>query len=463
MYKALQAIFSSFLQAIWCLPQSVLRRPMALPLTLASVIAQDQFPHLTDTEAVLLFVESFPAEIAHLQHASVTVESGSSTPLGCCDGKSPSALICGTEHAEVNRTLISMLALKWLLANDYDSFVRGQPEEGGRLTWESFQQMRRTFTSLSHDALYALLVATIIDDIGKDPNLSHQADLSHSEVVYHAASTGRIPSLSTVPSASKETILQSLQIGSKLNLSQLVQGECPPASLSVLRAVQSPSAFEMRARVTLLDVAGAGAHRDARGCVMMTESVSSTYLRAIEVVREFPQGVYRDERACYDRILEDRAELLHGQGFELLSTRSADERALLRLFCMGRVGCKESAVVFQRAFDALLPTVRLTLVDGLGVDGIGDGVAVVPYYAPGLLAEVLRGCHDEKDDVVPALSAFLRFLARVFGSQPRSEDTGVVERDLSFVQAVIKDRAFAEDPSVLDTVRLPWMPVGSQV
>ncbi|GIK05005.1 hypothetical protein Aspvir_009104 [Aspergillus viridinutans] len=430
--------------------------------TLRDVIAREKFLTLSDTEAIHLFVSSFPTELSHLRNASATVESGTSTPPCCLDGKTPSAMIYGAEFAEVNRTLISMLALKWILADDYESFTRGQSE--GKLAPETFKCMRGLIIrNLSNtDDIYALLVAIVIDDIGKDSTLATadeaEAEANHSELVYHAARADRIPALTGIPHRGKETIMQSLQIGSKLNLSQLVQGECAPASLSVLRSISEVECgYEMRAMVTLLDVAGAAAHRDARGCAMMTESVCRAYLRTIEVVGEFMRGNIPTERACYDRILMDRAELLHDKGFALLSVENAEERTLLRLLCMGRGDSPESAEMFQKAFQILPESTKRRLVDGLSVDGIGDGVAIVPYYAPGLLAEVMRNVHNnERSCIVAALSAFLRFLARVFDG-PRPGADGIQERDLSFVQDVIKSGRFGDDPSILDTVRLPWM------
>ncbi|RHZ54421.1 hypothetical protein CDV55_100730 [Aspergillus turcosus] len=433
---------------------------------LRDVIAREKFPTLSDTEAIHLFASSFPTELSHLRNASATVESAASTPPGCLDGRTPSALIYGAEFVEVNRTLISMLALKWILANDYESFIRGQ--SGGRLAPETFGRLREMIARNLYDPddIYALLVAIVIDDIGKDSTLATageaeaEAEVNHSEVVYHAAQADRIPALAGVPQRGREAILQSLQIGSQLNLSQLVQGECAPASLSVLRSIgEAECGYTMRAMVTLLDVAGAAAHRDARGCAMMTESVCRAYLRAIEVVGEFIRGNIPTERACYDRILMDRAELLHGKRFALLSVENADERTLLRLLCMGRVDSLESADIFWWAFRLLPESARRQLVDGLSVDGVGDGVAIVPYYAPGLLAEVMRSVQNkERVCIIAALSAFLRFLARVFDSpQPRTDAKGgIQERDLSFVQDVIKSERFGDDPSIFDDVELPW-------
>jgi hypothetical protein len=60
--------------------------------------------------------------------------------------------------------------------------------------------------------------------------------------------------------------------------------------------------------------------------------------------------------------------------------------------------------------------------------------------------------------VIPVLSAFFRFLARVFdGSEPKPGVAGgMIEHDLSFIQGTIKSHSFRDDPTTLDNVSLPW-------
>lgn len=99
------------------------------------------------------------------------------------------------------------------------------------------------------------------------------------------------------------------------------------------------------------------------------------------------------------------------------------------------------------------------LVDGLVVDGIDGGVAIIPYYAPGLLARALRNTVDQsQESITRALTAFMRFLSLVLAdAKPQPGIPGTVAaRDLSFVQDLIKGRSFRERPEILETVVLPW-------
>ena len=440
-------------------------------MTLRAAVSQGQFPELSDTKAVHMFGSAFKSELERLENAQLTVESGTAKPAGSLEnGETPSRYLFREDFAEVNRTVVNMLALKWILAGDYDSFTACQREEG-KLSRESFRRLCDFFRG--YGDIYALLVAVVVDDLGKDPQLardvaerSHSHDsarnakmVNHSDFVYQAAKTDLIPALKRVSDSGRKAIISSMEIEGQLSIAQLVQGENVPASLSILKHIQDDgSGFRMRAMVTILDVAGAAAHSDARGCLVMTENIFQGYMTTIETLQKFIQGEIPSERACYDQVLTDRAKSLHLKGCELLSTDNAEQRALLRIFCIGRVDSKQLADAFAKSFTALPATEKNNLVQGLNVDGLNDGTAILPYYAPGLTAEVLRGVRGKEEPLlVEALSAFLRFLAKVMEERKAVSNTsGVIERDLWFAQDVIKSSSFKDDPHVLDNVQLPW-------
>lgn len=121
---------------------------------------------------------------------------------------------------------------------------------------------------------------------------------------------------------------------------------------------------------------------------------------------------------------------------------------------MGRVTRREQAEQFKQAFDQLSSSTKEDLVDG--IDGV---VGIVPYYAPGLLADALKNTVGKMDaSVIPVLSSFMRFPSRVFGgSKPQPGTPGsMIEHDLSFVQDTSKSSNFRDNPELLDEVVLPW-------
>ena len=445
-------------------------------------IEKGELSRISDSDALRLFADCFP-DLSHLKNADPTVESSSNTGS---KSWTPSRAIFGEDFIEVNRTLVSMLAVKWLLADDYEAFTGGQPE-AVRLSRASFQS-RREF-SLPGDPpsqdIYAVLVALVIDDIGKDPALAQEveeaasaasaasplsplspaapaspASSDHSSTALQAVQAGLVSSLEELPCDNRKAVLQNLVIGSRLNIAQVLQGETAPASLAVLQEISdTDQGFHIRATVTFLDVGGAAAHRNPHGCVVMTEPVFRSYMATIQRLDEFRRHLIATPRACYDQVLSFRAKILHECGFGLLSTDNSDERALLRLLSMGRVENKGMAVRFQRAFNLLEDPTRRALVDGLSVDGVEDGVAVVPYYAPGLLSETLKTVpKDSEDATVQVLAAYMSFLARVFGgSTPQpGKPGGLVERDVSFALATVESSEFKEDPGILASLEMPW-------
>ncbi|PLB37317.1 uncharacterized protein BDW47DRAFT_39265 [Aspergillus candidus] len=447
--------------------------------SLYTSIAKGELPRISDSDALRLFADCFP-DLSHLKNADPTVESSSSTGS---KSWTPSREIFGEDFTEVNRTLVSMLAVKWLLADDYEAFTGGQPE-AVRLSRASFQSLREFSLqeNPSSQDIYALLVALAIDDIGKDPALAQEveetasaaspispvspaspaspASSDHSGTVLQAAQAGLVSSLRDMPRETRMAVLQNLVLGSRVNIAQVLQGETAPASLAVLQQIpDADQGFHIRATVTFLDVAGAAAHRNPHGCVVMTESVFRSYMATIQRLDEFRKHLIDTPRACYDQVLSFRANILHECGFGLLSTDNSDERALLRLLSMGRVESKDVAERFQRAFNLLADPIRRALVDGLSVDGIDDGVAVVPYYAPGLLSEILKKIPKHSEDaIVQVLAAYMSFLAHVFdGSTPQpGKPGGLVERDVSFALATVESSEFKEHPDILASLEMPW-------
>ncbi|KAE8372767.1 hypothetical protein BDV26DRAFT_87115 [Aspergillus bertholletiae] len=420
--------------------------------SLVDIVRQDKFLTLKDHEILDLCKKAFAAELDHLKNASPTVESGATEKLH----STPSQRVFGEDFHEVNRTLTSMLAIKWILNDEYEMFTSGQ-NKTTKLSEYSFWSLQELFRDglTSPDDLYALIVALVIDDIGKDKALAVEVgmrDKNHGEVLLKAAEMRRVPALETIPDpASREHVIQSLRIGSKLDISQIVQAETVPYSLKVLDHSQGlQAAFYIKAMVTMLDVGGAAAHRDPRGCVVMTQSVFGRYIYVIRKLDMYRLMENPDWLQCYDRYLDSRAYLQEGW-CRSLPTKASEKRALLRLFGMGRVETEAIADQFVKAFKNLSIPTRRRLVDGLSVNGIQDGTAIVPYYAPGLLSEVLRDAPEEK--LVHRLQSFMWFLAEIYnGSKPQPGEPGALEeRDLSYMQALIKSPEFQEDPTILPT------------
>lgn len=432
-----------------------------------------RFWQLPDVENVRMFQVAFGPELDNLKNASPTVESSPSRTTGSFGHShkdSPSEWLFGAEYAEVNRTIVGMLALKWLIAGNYDAFT-GQQVPTAKLTRESFEELRRLFLKdLRNEAdVYALLVSTVVNDLGKDPELPKKVaeympkyanNPNHDLVAYIAAKNGLLPLIDEA----KDTeyygmLLQGLLFGSEVNIAQLAQAENVPGNLKFVKEELAghEQTFALKFMELILDVAGAYGHIDSRSAKPMTEPVYQGYKVSRQALVDIINGKC-SVREGYDQVLSFRARLLAKEGYRSLSVIDAAERALLRLLTMGRTFTKEQAELFDEALSSLAEPLRQALADGLSVDGFDDGVAIVPYYSPALFSETIKNTTDSPRDMkIAALASLMRFFTRIYaGTKPNPGTKGrVVECSVAFVQDIIKGAEFPKNPNVLDGVEIP--------
>ena len=445
-------------------------------------LATAEFFAMDDVRVVHLIADAFDIELDMLKNTNPAVEASPSvtTKGGFGDDlKTPSRLIYGEDFPEVNRTILSMLALKWIISDDYRAFASRQIPVI-RITRESFTNLRDLFLAdiQSPGEVYALFVSTIVNDVGKDPNLYDRiinslpegmAHPNHDRVVLMAAEQNMLEIMKEFPEShpNRKTLLLGLTLGASLNIAQLAQGENVPASLSGLSELRGhPHAFALKYLEIILDVAGAQGHADARGVLSFIEPVYQSFA----TVRTALLGLIERDmslRQTYDIVLIQRADMLRESGFEYsLDVSDPADRGLLRLLCMGRANNTDQANLFHAAYTTLSPSIATDLINGLSVDGVDDGLAILPYYAPSLFAVTLKA-YSKADDPskVAALQAIMRFLAKVYmGTKPEPGKPGkVVECDVSFAQEVLKHDDFPMDPTMLDRLDIPANSYGEPV
>lgn len=431
-------------------------------------VYDDKFWRSSDEDVVRSFAKAFVPELERLKRVPEPAESGPSEEKSRFARTKPSYLLFGKDYPEVNRTMVGLLALKWIMSGDYQAFTRSQTD-AGKLRVESFTGLRKIFVQClqSQADILTLITAMMINDLGKDPLLAEDiavvtgqslSDSNHDTLVCAAAEAGMVPCLRKLDASHKEDIMLGLRCGSGLNIAQLAQAESAPGSLQdVLILKGHPKAFDIKFMEVLLDVAGAAGHVDSRGAEPMTEAVFQGFMSSREALMEIIDG-RSSLRAGYDSVLRQRGEVLESAGFRKLSTDDPSERALLRLLTMGRVTDKEQAEWFDNAFAELPDSTKKDLVDGLSVDGYLDGEAILPYYMPALFSEALKNTTDHTAPAKQrALGSLMRFLARAYGgSKPDPGKPGaVVERNLIFAKECIRTEAFKNDPTVLDGLPIP--------
>ncbi|KAK4948178.1 hypothetical protein LTR10_013233 [Elasticomyces elasticus] len=435
---------------------------------------------LTDETTILFQIkEAFEPELERLKSAkAVEGTEQERYSNGTLDNPSPSQILYGTNFDEINRTLVGILALRWINNKDYDRFTRGQPTET-RLCEDSFAWLCRLFSEglKCSDDLFALVLSMVINDLGKDPDLEedlfHQTGQTlsaqnHDALLLEAANAGMIPSLNYLAPDKREEVMLGLELGSELNAGQLAQAESVPINLEGLLHMRGHEhAFDLKFMEQILDVAGAAGHLDSSGAKNLIEPVFQAFKTVHEVSLDIIAG-NANLRQGYDKILTKRGNMLWGKGFRRLSVSDQKERALLRILAMGRTADKEQAELFCEAFDALDNASKDQLIQGLNIDGKVNETAVLPYYMPAIISTTLQNTKDsDKDSKQRALTSLMRYLARVLGSpgagmvefedrQYNTEVPGIViERNMSKAQDMINSPEFKDDPNILNSLEIP--------
>lgn len=429
-------------------------------------VFQGLFFNADDDEALVMIKDAFEPELERLKNASTAPEPGTGEAQG--HSSSPSYRLFKREYGEVNRTLVSILALKWIWNQDYDAFTSSQ-NKFVKLKPETFDKIHELFKNgLPREAdRFHLLTSTIINDLGKDPTLVEKVseitglsaeNINHDVVIYEAAKARIIPCIDRLTDEHRDELLLGLRLGSTLNGAQLAQAENVPGNLEGLLEMRGHRhAFDLKFLELILDVAGAAGHLDSRCAKMMIEPVAQAYLTTYEVALDIIEG-RSSLRQGYDTVLTRRADMLAEKGFRPLSVQQPQERALLRMLLMSRTADAEQAHILSEAFDALPLAKRTRLVNGLNVDGYQDGKAILPYYMPAMFSYAIENVAKEpKPTKIRAMSSLMRFLTRVLsGTRPVPGKEGeVIERNLMFARETITSERFKDDPTTLDKLHIP--------
>ncbi|OJJ42095.1 hypothetical protein ASPZODRAFT_137485 [Penicilliopsis zonata CBS 506.65] len=432
--------------------------------SLVNIINNGSFPSLDDASLIQLLYQAFASEIDRLKRVPPRHEGDGSPPRGSlgAEGLTPSRLLFGEDFCEVNRSITNILAVRWVLADQYDALTLGQSPtlRLSRDTFCAFQAYAQPILAHPEQCL-ALVVALIVGDMGKDPQMEDDVaakregkepgNRNHDELLAHAVAVGLLDApLGILPAPQRRDVILGIDVGATLNIPQLMQGENVPGSLQcILRFQDNPSAFHLKYLEILFDVAGSAAHLDARGAVSMIEPVCRSILQALPILEEVIAG-RTSLRQAYDHVLQNRGQMLAAKGFSSLSTDSPSDRALLRVLAMGRVADPLLAEQFQDAFYSLPDATRSALVHGLNADGCEDEPAVVLYYMPSVFVEALRVLHDaQRQTRQTALHSLMGFMARTLQVSLDGGDW-IVERDVSPVREIVASPAFCQDPHILD-------------
>jgi hypothetical protein len=429
---------------------------------LYNTVSAGDFFTLSDTEILLQIHDDFPDELERLKRAYSIRDASAALPKS----QSPSHLLYGREYDEVNRTLVGILALRWIHEGDYEAFV-GTQQDSIKLRRESFDWIRKMFIEGIEEPadLYALIMSMVINDLGKDPQLASDYQkmsgenifgVNHDLVLLKAVKIGLVQCLSRLDARHKADIVRGMELGAEFNFGQLAQGENVPACLSGLISMKGQrSAFKSRFMEQLLDIASAAGHMDWTCAKKLIEPIYQAYHNVYDVAT----GIICENlslRDGYDIILVRRAELLSKAGYRELDVKKPEDRALMRLLCMGGAADLETAILYNDAYSTLEDSSKLPLIHNLNLDGTIAEPAVQPTYMPAMLSSgtaVAESLLQKKQ----VLQSLMRYLARVLTvAKKPSEPISVIERNVrETLKDVLDSEAFKADPDILEKLAVP--------
>ncbi|PWY76098.1 hypothetical protein BO94DRAFT_605374 [Aspergillus sclerotioniger CBS 115572] len=401
-----------------------------------------------------------------------TLVKGASDKVIILVDLTPSKFLFDEDYPDVNRTLTNILAVKWVLANDYAAFTQSH-QEPVKLSRDTFDKLRTMTLDIlkTPDHTIALIVSLILGDMGKDNKLI--ADLMQAEL------GGTIEDWSAFRELAKKYkamthdksfiwrspmayVLAGMKLDADLNIPQLIQGESVALCLKSLFMLSGkPQAYALKYLETLFDVASASGHIDARGSISMTEPVCQSFLIAYPILQRIVEKGRSTGVDClsdaYNAVLRHRSQILTDLGSEKrFRMEQPSDRAFLHLCAMGRVTSTTRAAIFLQAFNNLPESTRRHLIAALNVDGLGSQVPAVLSYIPALFAEVLRFAPGEPLKQVKAINSLMAFMSRMYqGNSAEDIPEGRYQQlDLRVVLILVQSKPDTDPSVMLDDARL---------
>ncbi|KAK9855087.1 hypothetical protein MYU51_003511 [Penicillium brevicompactum] len=408
----------------------------------------------SNEELLHLVHKEFPQEIDRLRRA-YSIREGPWDPPST---PSPSYILYKKDFDEVNRTLVGVLALRWIHTDQYETFVASQPGET-QLTRASFDWIREYYAQVITNgrSLAALITSIILNDLGKDPQLASDccaqtgvdiSCLNHNAILFEACKAGLLTKLDELPDQDRDDIIRGIELSATFNFGQLAQAENVPACLTGLLKMEGHGrSFRLRFMEQLINIAGGAGHMDWTCAKKLIDPIFDSHRNVYDAC----EGIIAGDltvRSGYDLVLIRRAELLRDNNVRVYHVEDKlEDRALIRLLCMGNVTTAEKAFLYEGAWCALEDPIRETLVKSLNLDGQRSEPAVQPTYIPALL-DLIK---DENALIT------LRYLAQVLSARDVGDPLAVViERSVYMVlKEVIGSKEFQDDPSILEMVDVP--------
>ena len=194
-----------------------LRHPVGRT-ALRGSLADGSFCTIGDDDLVKLVAEDFRPLLESFQQAALPSPHPSPSL-----GHSPSEKVLNKNYPALNQTLVSVLALRWILAGEHDTFVGKGTDSETDLAFASFHRLRNVFLGcLRRLDIYVLVTSVMLGDLSRDPELGgHLAarsrldirDAANETIAQHLRAQGVSVVLNRLTSKQRQLILASIRLG----------------------------------------------------------------------------------------------------------------------------------------------------------------------------------------------------------------------------------------------------------
>lgn len=281
----------------------------------------------------------------------------------------------------------AMIAVYWLISNNHQAFIRGQPQEDqlSRQSWAWIQEwMTQTVKLYSEEAVDATLTFMAIHALGKIPEFreelargfdAHMHDVALAHVLENQPQV--VPSFYGLSTKYQKLIVDSLSVD--FQFSQFLQAEIVPAHLVVVKERLKPHGDDGLAifgfRI-FAQMCGKWGSKSLKGSLFMTESQFQRFRPGLDALQQLRT---LDAGAAYNAFLLTR-------GSKALSKfASPEHQALVRLLCLASAFVYDDGNVVCEAFEMLSNPERAALTRWLTADGIVNQPGYVLCEVPQLL------------------------------------------------------------------------------
>jgi hypothetical protein len=280
---------------------------------------------------------------------------------------------CGDIYEKTQDEIItSMLALLWMAANEYETFVEVQADERklSSRRWQEIQSIMK-WAGLDTKELHACLVLLAIRGLGNRRAFVRECPRNcrspSARAVIHMIDNKAafVPSVGELSRDTRKLLQVVLESLASFDILQFVHGEAPISALAALHKCfkKHPRAERLYVVLVLSIASGRGSQVNDHGCGF-DEEIAKPILAAVQAVRQR----HMSAENVYLLYLTDRARELR------LACSSPEERALVRLCLLGR-----EAREICSAWKELSRTDRLILTEGL-MSPLPVALCGVPEY-----------------------------------------------------------------------------------